>query len=269
MKKTLKIVAGAVALLLIAALLYLVFGFYGNPLSKALAKNSAESYVKLTYPQLALRHTETVYSFKTGEYEARFVSDKSPDTHFSVYVGGLGQVKKDDHKWRVEGRWNTLERLNTEYQALVEPLLREKLPQQYEMVLAGLGLKGPGEILSRLQLDMEYNPRTNALPGMVSVYLYVQPEEMTWATLAKRLSEADALLGKEGIRPAFYTYVLVPVANQAKPGADPARLGVHELPRQTLEAGGDLAAALEAHAKQWEAQMGAEKDKELQAPASK
>ena len=123
-KKVLKIVAGILLVAVISVTVYFYLGFFGNPVSKLLMKNSAEKYVSENYPDC---HIENVgYNFKDGRYFANIQKEGSMDTNFFVYADWLGNISYDSYESYVTSGHNTVNRMMMEYRDLLE----NAVPQQ-------------------------------------------------------------------------------------------------------------------------------------------
>ena len=108
-KKVLKIVAGILLVAVISVTVYFYLGFFGNPVSKILCRNSAEKYVSENYPDC---HIENVgYNFKDGRYFANIQKEGSVDTNFFVYTDWLGNIKYDSYESYVTSGKNTVNRM--------------------------------------------------------------------------------------------------------------------------------------------------------------
>ena len=91
-KKILKIGAAVLAVLLIVGVAWFANSLVGNPLSKALAKSTAEKHMKETYGNTDYELGEVVYSFKDGYYHAHVSSPSSIDTNFELLINGFGKL---------------------------------------------------------------------------------------------------------------------------------------------------------------------------------
>ena len=122
--KTLKIIALAVALLLIGFILVFANAMVGNPFSKWMAKSSAEKHLEENYSGRDFVIEEVFYSFKDGNYYARVKSPTSMDSSFSLGFDGWGRFYYDSYESDVASRWNTVRRLSTEYRDMVDEVLK-------------------------------------------------------------------------------------------------------------------------------------------------
>lgn len=118
MKRYLKLFAIILAVILISVVLYFYLGFFGNPVSKLLMKNSAEKYVAENYPDC---HIENVgYNFKDGRYFANIQKEGSVDTNFFVYADWMGNISYDSYESYVTSGHNTANRMMMEYRDMLE-----------------------------------------------------------------------------------------------------------------------------------------------------
>ena len=63
MKKSVKILAGITAFVLIGGILWFASGILGNPISKVLANNTAKKYIDKNYSHMNLNISEVSYNF--------------------------------------------------------------------------------------------------------------------------------------------------------------------------------------------------------------
>ena len=61
MKKSVKILAGITAFVLIGGILWFASGILGNPISKVLANNTAKKYIDKNYSHMNLNISEVSY----------------------------------------------------------------------------------------------------------------------------------------------------------------------------------------------------------------
>lgn len=120
-KKTLKIIAGIVAALILIGLAWFANALVGNPISKLLAQNTAEEYLSETYPGTDYYIDRISYNFKDGNYHAFIKSPSSIDTEFSLYITMLGKLRLDTYDDVLSG-FNTARRLEQEYRELADTL---------------------------------------------------------------------------------------------------------------------------------------------------
>ena len=119
MKTGLKIAAFTLAVILIVGVLWFANALVGNPISKALAENTAKKYLKENYKDTDYELEEVTYSFKDGYYHAYVSSPSSIDTHFTLMINGFGKLSYDNFDYVTSG-WNTAERLDKDYRGAVD-----------------------------------------------------------------------------------------------------------------------------------------------------
>lgn len=118
-KKTLKIIAGIAAVLILIGLAWFANALVGNPLSKLLAQNTAEKHLAENYPGTDYYIERVSYNFKDGNYHAFIKSPSSIDTEFSLYITMLGKLRLDTYD-DVQNGFNTARRLEQEYRELAD-----------------------------------------------------------------------------------------------------------------------------------------------------
>ena len=126
MKKFFKIVAIVLAIILIAFAVLLVNAFLGNPISKALAQNTAQKYFQQTYSNTDYELGNVTYSFKDGFYYAPISSPSSIDTCFSLAIDSFGRLQHDYFADYVTTGRNTISRLETDYRQAVEAVFQSE-----------------------------------------------------------------------------------------------------------------------------------------------
>ena len=194
MKKRNKIIAGVIAFMLIGLILWFANGFVGNPISKFLANKSVESYIEETYPEMDLKINKATYDFKTGGYNVFVELPESIDIHFSLNISPTGHIKWDGYESYVLGKFNTRERVNSEYRKIVEEIFgAEDFPYESDIDFGEIVLErdryeefGPiyGLKLDELEIDKLYDIKElGAIAG--NLIYYTVDEELD----AKRASE--------------------------------------------------------------------------------
>ena len=94
-KKILKAVYIAFAIVLVGFIAFLVNAFTGNPVSRLLAKNSAEKHIEEAYSDKDFYIEQVFYSFKDGFYHITVSSPSSPDSSFNIVADMLGRINLD------------------------------------------------------------------------------------------------------------------------------------------------------------------------------
>ncbi|MBP3315114.1 MAG: hypothetical protein J6M03_04755 [Clostridia bacterium] len=210
-KKILKIGALVLATLLIVGVCLFANSLIGNPISKALAKNTAEKYLEENYPDTDFELGEVNYSFKDSYYHAHVSSPSSMDSSFTLLINGLGKLRYDYYENNVTNGWNTAYRLRDDYREAVDALL-ESSSFGYNVILGygDIAFVAPEdkEILdppsyaidtSELELDAYYNvSEFGARAGKLTLHIgdnTVSNERMAEILLGIRKCFDEAKIG--------------------------------------------------------------------------
>lgn len=126
-KQILKIAALVAALALIAGVCVFANSLVGNPLSQALAKNTARKHIEKTYGNTDYELERVSYSFKDGYYYAYVTSPSNIDGDFTLYINGFGQLRYDNYDYNVANGWNTARRIDTDYRKTVDTMFESSL----------------------------------------------------------------------------------------------------------------------------------------------
>lgn len=204
-KRILKLTAFAAALALLAGVLWFSNGLLGNPVSKFLAARAAREYLAGQYPGADYQVESVNYSFKFGGYTAAVVSPTSIDSHFTLGLSMTGRILWDGYH-SVESGWNTWERLNGEYRALVDTVLDD--PDFGYNVFIGFGdlwmeheygEPWPPYILySDLELDSDYDIRQLG-KACGRLTLYVRQDEVSVEEAAQILLDTRRALDEANV----------------------------------------------------------------------
>ena len=199
-KKLLKIGAAILAVALIVGVALFANSLVGNPLSKALAQNTAEKHMKEIYGNTDYELGEVAYSFKDGYYHAHISSPSSIDTNFELLINGFGKLRYDNYDYTVKSGWSTAERLMTDYHNTIDTMFSSSsFPYNAYIGYGELVFAAPETqdmpsipdyaiLSSELTLDAYYNiSELGARAGKLTLYI----EEQTVST--ERL--AEILLG--------------------------------------------------------------------------
>lgn len=197
MKKSMIAILIVIFIIIITICLLIANALFGNPISKMIAKNSAESYIEQAYPEQDFLIEDVIYNFKTGYYDANIKSESSIDTHFTVSIS-LNKVTYDSYEDNVLSGWNTYTRIDHEYNQLVEQvfsssnfpleseidfgtieLFPEDNIQQYDVADYGI-------VLEDLELDKDYDVKKIAETAGHIVY-YAQDEDVSFDKAAELL----------------------------------------------------------------------------------
>lgn len=202
-KKLARLIALVIALCLITLLYLLYASFYGSPIEKLLLQPKLVNYVKKNYPQLDLVCSQQVqYNFKEEAYFLTVSSDTSQDLAFTVYYYSNEKKIADDYDYRVKEGSNTWARLDSEYDAFIDPFF-QKFSTQIELSYATLT---KNEEISYYELDTTFNFYNPPVETSAIVWLTDQPS--TIDNLAQHLTLLAQFFTDEKIRIDYYSLTL-------------------------------------------------------------
>ena len=122
-KRILKISAFVVAVILIVGVALFANALVGNPISKMIAKHTAEEHLAEVYADKDFVIERVTYSFKDGYYHAFLYSPSSIDSEFTLVINMWGRLQYDTYEDRVLAGWNTADRIGRDYRAEVDKVL--------------------------------------------------------------------------------------------------------------------------------------------------
>lgn len=122
--KPARIVAGLLALCIVAWLFYFAVGLLGNPVSWALASRTAKKHLATHYAGTDYEIDTVSYDFKTVGYWAHVNSPTLQDGSFTLHFNMAGQLTHDDYDSRVTGRGNVARRVRSEFRTLTDSVLK-------------------------------------------------------------------------------------------------------------------------------------------------
>ena len=122
-KRILKIEAFVFAIALIAGVCVFANALVGNPISKAMATNTAEKHIEENYADKDFEIERVTFSFKDGYYHAFIYSPSSIDSDFTILVDMWGNLRYDTYEDRVLSGGNTADRISRDYRAVVDKVL--------------------------------------------------------------------------------------------------------------------------------------------------
>lgn len=197
MKKSLTIFFVLISILIIIIGLWIGNSLFGNPISKKIAQNSVENYISDHYNDRDFVISDIFYNFKSGYYEAEVKSQSSIDTYFTVSVY-LNKIAYDSYEDDVLSGWNTYERIEREYNEIVEavfsapdfPLISDiafgtiELYEERDEI--GYDEADYGVKLADLELDQQYDVKKIAKTAGHIVY-YAQDEDVSFERASKLL----------------------------------------------------------------------------------
>lgn len=119
-RKVLKTAAFLTAVVLISGLGAFANVLVGNPVSRLLAKRTAQAYLDGHYGDTGFVLEEVSYSFKEGGYYATIRSPGSGDLYFTLSLDMAGHLLWDHYESMVASGENTARRLSADYRALTD-----------------------------------------------------------------------------------------------------------------------------------------------------
>lgn len=162
-RKILKIFALMLAIILIVGVCWFANALCGNPISKMLARRTAQTWLQGRFPDSDYYIEDVRFNFKDTNYYAHCRSRSSVDTQFTLYINMFGQGYYDTYDSVLDGSV-TARRLKMEYMELTDRVFESNV-FPYSIVLYHGGLEiYPQEAIS--------NPRITDIPD----YALVQEE---------------------------------------------------------------------------------------------
>lgn len=205
-------------------------GLVGNPISQRLAENAAREHLKTHYAGTDYVLDTVAYSFITNSYLAHITAPGSTDRYFTLWLDGLGHVRRDDYTSMVAEGGNTATRLLSAYRALSDTVLESpSLPFESPIAFGDLeflprsteaGWNGPLYGIERAELEPDglYDiPQLGAQAGHLTVY--VEEETVTVERAADLLLEIKRLMDAGGV--PFYAIDLVLESPRPENGTRP------------------------------------------------
>ena len=122
-KRILKIAAFVFAIALIVGVCVFASVLVGNPISKAMATNTAEKHLEENFADKDFEIERVTFSFKDGYYHAFIYSPSSIDSDFTILVDMWGKLRYDTYEDRVLSGGNTADRISRDYRAVVDKVL--------------------------------------------------------------------------------------------------------------------------------------------------
>lgn len=213
MKKSVKVLAGVTAFLLIIGVLWFANGLLGNPISKTIANNTAEEYLSENYSNMKLNVSDAFYNFKTGTYDVEIKSPTSKDTYFYLSISPFGKITYDSYESDVVDRSNTFNRINESYSSKVEKVFDSKdFPYESEIYFGeivdkeGLVVSESEEYtypvygldIKKLELDKDYDMYEMGKKAGHIVF-YAEDDEVTVKKASEILLNIKNIFDKENI----------------------------------------------------------------------
>ncbi len=197
MQKMIKVLIIVGCIFIVGGGLWFANGIYGNPISKTIAKSSAEKYIVDTYSGRDFVIDDVFYNFKDGYYHVEVKSPSSIDTHFTVSVFS-NKVAFNSYENEVLSGWNTYERIDHDYMQMVEHVFSSpNFPLVSEIDFGTIHLidedsfgeynkPGYGVKLEDLELDKIYDIKELAKTNGHIIF-YAQDKEISFAKASELL----------------------------------------------------------------------------------
>ena len=214
-KRILKVAAFILAVALIYGVVCFANSLVGNPISKMLARHTAEKHLALQYAESDYVIDEIFYSFKIGGYYVHIVSPSSMDGHFTLTMTMFGKLMNDDYSSRVEEHRNVANRLFSEYREMVDGVL-DSYAYPYTVYMGYGDLEFEREVgeeavegalkMSELVNDRVYNVgKLGATNG--KLVLYIDSDTVTYEKAEQILLDTKELMDGAGV--SFYSVRLL------------------------------------------------------------
>ena len=224
-KKILKTIALIVAIALCLGLALFANSLTGNPVSHYLAKTAAEKHIESTYSDKDYSVDRVSYDFKSGCYNAFIESPTSPDSSFSLAISFGGKIYWDSYEDRVINRYNTSERINTEYRKAVDNVIENRsFPYETDIAFGDIYFVEDVNVdqpyvpeyaiqMSSLELDGYYDiAELGAKAGELAIY--VNDNDVTVKKLSEILLGIKDVMDKAGVRFKVINCVLEPLKSE-------------------------------------------------------
>ena len=206
-KRILKIAAFLLAAILIYGVASFANSLVGNPISKMMARRTAEKHLAVQYPDTDYAVDEARYNFKFGEYFVYIVSPSSMDGNFTLRVSMLGRLINDDYAERVEGHRNVANRLFSEYRKMVDGVLQSyAYPYTVDMGYGDLEFEheaGEEALEGALKMTDLVNDRIYNVGKIGTtngeLVLYIDSDTVTYEKAAEILLKTKELMDGAGV----------------------------------------------------------------------
>ena len=212
-KRILKIAAFVFAIALIAGVCVFANALVGNPISKAMATNTAEKHIEENYADKNFEIERVTFSFKDGYYHAFIYSPSSIDSDFTILVDMWGKLRYDTYEDRVLSGGNTADRISRDYRAVVDKVLDSQAFPYNEHIgygdfdfyprvhLEEYSVPEYALITEDLTLDAFYDVNElGAKHGMLTIY--IEDDTVTVEKLSKILLDIRTIFDNAGVK--FY-----------------------------------------------------------------
>ena len=276
-KRILKIAAFVFAIALIVGVCVFANGLVGNPISKAVATNTAEKHIEENYADKDFEIERVTFSFKDGYYHAFIYSPSSIDSSFTLMIDMWGKLRYDTYEDRVLSGGNTADRISRDYRAVVDKVLDSQAFPYNEHIgygdfdfyprvhLEEYSVPEYALITEDLTLDAFYDVNElGAKHGKLTIYL--DDDTVSYERLAEILLDIRRIFDDSGVKFYVIDCVLEYQKNEDGSMKQEGRVEVREFLYADIYEGGmvERVKASDEAAKAYYAEQDAEKLKEIE-----
>ena len=276
-KRILKIAAFVFAIALIVGVCVFANGLVGNPISKAVATNTAEKHLEENFADKDFEIERVFYSFKDGYYHAFIYSPSSIDSDFTILVDMWGKLRYDTYEDRVLSGGNTADRISRDYRTEVDKVLDSQAFPYNEHIgygdfefyprvhLEEYSVPEYALITEDLTLDAFYDVNDlGAKHGKLTIY--IDDDTVSYERLAEILLDIRRIFDDSGVKFYVIDCVLEYQKNEDSSKKQEGRVEVREFLYADIYEDGmvERVKASDEAAKAYYAEQDAEKLKEIE-----
>lgn len=276
-KRILKIAAFVFAIALIVGVCVFANALVGNPISKAMATNTAEKHIEENYADKDFEIERVTFSFKDGYYHAFIYSPSSIDSDFTILVDMWGKLRYDTYEDRVLSGGNTADRISRDYRAVVDKVLDSQAFPYNEHIgygdfdfyprvhLEEYSVPEYALITEDLTLDAFYDVNElGAKHGKLTIY--IDDDTVSYERLSEILLDVRSIFDDAGVKFYVIDCVLEYQKNEDSSKKKEGRVEVREFMYADIYEEGmvERVKAFDEAAKAYYAEQDAEKLKEIE-----
>ena len=276
-KRILKIAAFVFAIALIVGVCVFANALVGNPISKAMATNTAEKHLEENFADKDFEIERVTFSFKDGYYHAFIYSPSSIDSDFTILVDMWGKLRYDTYEDRVLSGGNTADRISRDYRAVVDKVLDSQAFPYNEHIgygdfdfyprvhLEEYSVPEYALITEDLTLDVFYDVNElGAKHGKLTIY--IDDDTVSYERLSEILLDIRRIFDDSGVKFYVIDCVLEYQKNEDSSKKKEGRVEVREFLYADIYEEGmvERVKASDEEAKAYYAEQDAEKLKEIE-----
>ena len=276
-KRILKIAAFVFAIALIVGVCVFANALVGNPISKAMATNTAEKHLEENFADKDFEIERVTFSFKDGYYHAFIYSPSSIDSDFTILVDMWGKLRYDTYEDRVLSGGNTADRISRDYRAVVDKVLDSQAFPYNEHIgygdfdfyprvhLEEYSVPEYALITEDLTLDAFYDVNElGAKHGKLTIY--IDDDTVSYERLSEILLDVRSIFDDAGVKFYVIDCVLEYQKNEDSSKKKEGRVEVREFLYADIYEEGmvERVKASDEEAKAYYAEQDAEKLKEIE-----